>query len=220
MLGFATFVLMGRNGGCWFGDTRECFADWPNHQVSPEVSLYYNLELAWYGHLLLKSVFKYGQPDGRDMMVHHCASVTLLLASCGFSLTRMGVLVLTMFAISNPSLHLAKVFNQLDIAPLRVPAFAFFAFVFFVSRVLLVPPIILYPAAVESREWIPYAVRDFPALYVALNVLLGVLYSLQLVWMWSIFRVLKHAATDGADAASMLSKQVDPSKRYANRKHE
>ena len=112
------------------------------------------------------------------------------------------------------SQHAAKICNQLD-STLRMPAFYLFAGLFFLTRVVLVPQEILVPAAVHSRRWISYAVEDFHAAYVVLNVLLGVLYALQLVWMWAIVRVIRQAATSGAEAASQLSAQVDPSKRYA-----
>ena len=32
---------------------------------------------------LLKPVLRYGLPDGRDMVIHHCASLALILVSYG-----------------------------------------------------------------------------------------------------------------------------------------
>ncbi len=60
-----------------------------------------------------------------------------------------GVLVLCLFNISNPFLHAAKVCNQLGM-PARMPAFALFAAVFFLTRVLLVPYSILRVTLVDS----------------------------------------------------------------------
>lgn len=94
-------------------------------------------------------------------------------------------------------------------------AFAFFALVFFLTRVVLVPIVVLMPAVIGSRRWVPYAVHDFPLAYIFLNTMLLVLYALQLVWMWAIVRVLRQAVTEGPDAASHLSSQVDPAKRFA-----
>jgi hypothetical protein len=215
MLSIAGFIMAKRNEGCWFGNVKPCLVGWPNHSVNSAVTIYYSLELAWYAHLLLKPVFKYGLPDGRDMMIHHCASIALLIASCGLNLTRMGVVVLTLFGISNPALHAAKITNQLHLGKIRAPAFSFFALTFFVTRVLLVPPVVLVPALVHSRHWIQYAVEDFHTAYSILNLLLWALYAMQLVWMWAILRVLRQAAENGMDAASKLSIKVDPAKRYA-----
>ena len=76
------------------------------------------------------------------------------------------------------------------------------------------PHIVLIPAIVHSRKWLPYAVEDMHTAYVVLNVLLCILYVMQLGWMWAILRVLRQAAENGMDAASRLSAQVDPAKRY------
>jgi TLC domain len=215
MLSIAAFIMAKRNEGCWFGNIKPCLAGWPNHDANSAVTMYYSLELAWYAHLLLKPVLKYGQPDGRDMMLHHCASMALLIASCGLNLTRMGVVVLTLFGISNPALHAAKITNQLHLGKLRLPAFTFFALTFCVTRVFLVPPVVLLPALVHSRHWIGYAVDDFHTAYTVLNLLLWVLYGMQLVWMWAVLRVLRQAADKGMDEASKLSAKIDPAKRYA-----
>lgn len=90
MLSLAFFVMMKRNGRCWFGNVEKCIVGWPIHDIDPATALYYNLEMAWYGHLLLKPVLGYGLADGRDMMAHHCVSVALLMASYGLNLHRIG----------------------------------------------------------------------------------------------------------------------------------
>jgi hypothetical protein len=215
MLIIAGFIMARRNEGCWFGNIEPCLAGWPNHSADGAVTIYYSLELAWYAHLLLKPVLKYGLPDGSDMMIHHGASIALLIASCGLNLTRMGVVVLTLFGISNPALHAAKIANQLHLEKLRLPAFSFFALTFCVTRVLMVPPVVLIPALMHSRHWIGYAVEDFHKAYIVLNLLLWALYAMQLVWMWAVLRVLMQAAGKGMDEASKLSAKIDPAKRYA-----
>ena len=48
---------------------------------------------------LLKPVLRYGLGDGRDMVIHHCATLALILVSYGANLTRIGTLVLAVFAI-------------------------------------------------------------------------------------------------------------------------
>jgi hypothetical protein len=208
-------IVLYRNSGCTMVSLRPCLEGWPNHPLDGATILYYDFEIAWYVSLLLKPVLRYGLQDGRDMAAHHMASLALLLASRGLHLTRFGIVVLALFGMSNPALHLAKIANQLNASSrVRIGAFAAFAMVFFVTRVLMVPFIVLGPAAKYSRDWIPYAVEDFPGYYAGLNVLLAVLYVLQWVWMGAILRVLRKALDDGADAASKLSARVDPAKRY------
>jgi hypothetical protein len=62
MLGAALYVMLRKNGGCWFLNTDTCLAGWPNIVAEPEVARYYQLELAWYLHMLLKPVLHYGLP--------------------------------------------------------------------------------------------------------------------------------------------------------------
>lgn len=212
-LSFCFWIMMHRNGHCTFTTPQPCLEGWPNHSINPLVKLYFNLELAWYVHLLLKNFLRYGAADGRDMVAHHAISIALLVFSWGFNLTRCAILILSLFSLSNPALHFAKICNQLNIPYLRIPAFAFFSLIFFLSRVLM-GPFILFFTTIVSRELIPYAIEDFFPLYILLNSLLLVLYCMQVIWMQAIYRVLKEAVTTGAHAASVLSAQVDPAKRY------
>lgn len=71
----------------------------------------------------------------------------------GTNLTRIGVVVLALFAVSNPLLHIAKICNQLSLGPLKIGGFVAFAAAFFLSRVLLVPWAVLKVAALDSR-WV------------------------------------------------------------------
>lgn len=215
MLAAALWVMLRRNGGCTFIDTSTCLPGWPNLPADPAVKLYYNLELAWYCHMLLKPVLRYGLTDGRDMLVHHGATLALILLSYGTNLTRMGVVVLALFAISNPLLHVAKICNQLNLGPLKVGGFMAFALAFLVSRVLLVPWAVLKVALVDSRRQLPFAVEDFHAIWLLICALLTALYVMQLVWMRGILRVLRSAAQHGSEAASRMSARLDPAKRYA-----
>eukprot|EP00890_Picochlorum_soloecismus_P003216 jgi/Picsp_1/3896/NSC_01408-R1_lag1 longevity assurance homolog 6 len=214
MLAFAVYVLLERNGGCTFTQLAPCLEGWPNHTVDRDVVLYYSMELAWYLHLLLKTFVGYGEPDGLDMKMHHAASLLLLILSRAFNLTRGGVLVLTLFGISNPSLHAAKICNQL-LPCWRIAAFGMFSLLFFITRVVLVPAIILRLTIFMSRNIIPYAVEDFFGPYILFNGLLILLYLMQLQWMVAIVRVLKKSATAGSEAAADLSAKLDPAKRFA-----
>lgn len=221
MLAMATYVMLRKNGGCWFGDVSPCLDGWPNHAPDTAVLVYYSFEFAWYMHLLLKTTIGYGEGDGKDMKMHHVASILLLVLSKAFNLTRGGVLVLTLFGISNPALHAAKLCNHL-VPSIRIPAFVLFALTFFVTRVVLVPLIILKLSWFDSKTLIPYAVEDFYPAYILFNVLLSILYAMQIQWMIAILRVLKKSATDGGTAAAELSTKLDPAKRFGlnGRKHE
>ena len=80
----------------------------------------------------------------------------------GTNLTRLGVVVLACFAISNPLLHFAKICNQLSLGSLKIGGFVMFALAFFLSRVLLVPVAVLKTALFDSRcaGWLAWRVGD------------------------------------------------------------
>lgn len=214
-LGLAMYVMWYHNAGCWFGDTENCLLGWPNHSIDSMVLLYYTVEFAWYIHLLLKKPLGYGEPDGPDMMMHHVATLSLIILSKACNVTRAGVLVLTLFSISNPFLHAAKICNQI-LPSIRVPMFSVFSILFVLTRVIMVPPVILRVSMYQSIRLIPYAVEDFYVPFVLFNGLLVLLYGMQLKWMWAILRVLTKSATEGSAAAGRLSANLDPSKRFKN----
>lgn len=212
-LALAMHVMLRHNSGCWFGDTNECLIGWPHHDVDSTVLMYYKIEFAWYIHLLLKTPLGYGEPDGKDMMMHHIATLSLLVVSKACNLTRAGVLVLTLFSVSNPFLHAAKICNQV-MPSIRVAMFSLFSLLFLLTRVIMVPPVILRLSMYQSMLRIPYAVEDFYVTFLLINALLVLLYLMQLKWMWAILRVLTKSATQGAEAAGRLSTSLDPSKRF------
>lgn len=186
------------------------FPSWTKFLIS------FNLIDRRYISLLLKPILKSGMRDGSDMALHHLMSVVLLLACFAFNVIRFGNVVITIFGISNPALHVAKIANQLNAPDLiRIGLFAFFALLFFLTRVVLVPFVVLFPAAVRTKEWIGYAIEELRGCYLTLNALLVMLYIMQLFWMRSIVRVLRKASHSGADAASALSSKLDPAKRYS-----
>eukprot|EP00887_Chlorella_sp_A99_P006897 scaffold2.g6897.t1 len=215
LLAFSLRVLTRHNGGCGLGGTATCLAGWP-HRPDSAARHYLAAETATYLLFLLKPVLRLGPPDGRDMVLHHCATLALIVVSTAMGLSRMGVLVLSLYSFSNPFLHLAKAINQLEVARARAPAVAFAAFaaVFFASRVLAVPALVLKPALLDSRRNLPpAALARFGYLYWGINSLLWAIYLLQLVWLRAIARVLSAAAAS-PEAASRVSKQLDPSRRY------
>lgn len=215
MLALAIYVMLYKNSGCWFGDTEQCLVGWPHHVTDSAVLVYYTVEFAWYIHLLLKKPLGYGEPDGMDMMMHHVATLSLLVLSKACNLTRAGVLVLTLFSVSNPFLHAAKLCNQI-LPAIRIPMFSLFSLLFLLTRVIMVPPVILRLSIYQSMSLIPYAVEDFYVTFVLINALLVLLYLMQLKWMWAILRVLTKSATEGAAAAGKLSTDLDPSKRFTD----
>lgn len=64
MLAAAARAMLRHNGGCSFFNTAPCLAGWPSIGAAPQVVKYYQLELAWYLHMLLKPLLRYGLAGG------------------------------------------------------------------------------------------------------------------------------------------------------------
>jgi hypothetical protein len=97
-------------------------------------------------------------PPAQLLIVTPTPAAPACLSACpparspaGTNLTRLGVVVLACFAISNPLLHFAKICNQLSLGNLKIGGFVMFALAFFLSRVLLVPAAVLKTALFDSR---------------------------------------------------------------------
>eukprot|EP00887_Chlorella_sp_A99_P007186 scaffold2.g7186.t1 len=214
LMAFSLRVLHAHNGGCGLGGTATCFAGWPAHPPDCTAHQYVAAEVAYYLQILLKPVLRYGPRDGRDMMLHHAATLVLILVSFSFNLTRIGILVLAVYSFSNPFLHFAKAVKQLELS--TTPAFLLFGGVFFLTRVVLVPLTVLRASLLESRRDVPHLVDDYWPVYAGCNALLLALYGLQLVWMRGIVRVLARGLRQGSAAAAALTANLDPARRYGS----
>eukprot|EP00803_Ostreobium_quekettii_P001209 evm.model.scf_206EXC.4 EVM.evm.TU.scf_206EXC.4 scf_206EXC:37382-37828(+) len=123
------------------------------------------------------------------MAVHHVLAVCLIVAGYGLGLTRLGVVALAVFNLSNPFLHASKVANNLQMARCRVALFALFGATFFVSRVVLLPAVIMKCTLLETLPVLAREPRMWWAYYGG-NAVIAALYLMQLMWMAKILRVL------------------------------
>ncbi|KAK9803473.1 hypothetical protein WJX73_005686 [Symbiochloris irregularis] len=207
------------NPACRLWSLGECLRGWPLVPMPSEIVLYYNVELGWYIHLLLKHVVGYGTPDGRDMHLHHWASLLLLLLSFAYNGATVGAYVLALLNLSNPVLHLAKIANEQGWPVARKVTFACFAVTFFVSRVVVFPVTILQFGWVQAHKVLPEVANELWWPYYVFNALLLLLYMLQLQWMLGIARLLRRAFSQNFEAAGKMANSVDPTLRKPRDPH-
>ncbi|KXZ52940.1 hypothetical protein GPECTOR_8g315 [Gonium pectorale] len=177
-------------GGCGLGSTLACFSGWPSAPGGrhPSVALYHNVELGWYMHYLAKHPLGIGIEDNMQMHIHHASTIALLLISFGLNLHRIGVLVLLILNMSNPFLHVVKVLHYLDATLLES------------WRV--------HPGFLDPATHLP--------VYLAANLLLGLLMVLQVQWFGGIVRVLSKALRGSTKEFRQESQAQD----YAKKKDE
>jgi hypothetical protein len=205
----------------------------PARAAAASAALYCG-QTAWYLHNAAQRYLGVATATGRDMSLHHGASLALLVLSWAAGLRRIGVLAMVraappwlpagrllllllaqpaphplhtssppalqpaplrplpappppqlLFNASNPLLHLSRVARYLELHPLaKWGAFLAFAAAFLVTRVVLLPPVLLAVAWHGGRDHLA------PPLFWATNALLWLLYVLQLFWMCRIAGII------------------------------
>eukprot|EP00123_Amoebidium_parasiticum_P012480 comp21383_c0_seq2/m.29420 comp21383_c0_seq2/g.29420 ORF comp21383_c0_seq2/g.29420 comp21383_c0_seq2/m.29420 type:complete len:264 (-) comp21383_c0_seq2:462-1253(-) len=179
----------------WLWDLEECWRNMPFHAVDNMSKLYYIVELAYYTACLITLPFDNKRKDFTEMIVHHVATVGLLVFSYTANVWRAGTLIMAVHDVSDIFLELAKCFNYITMEDLANNTFVVFAVVFFVSRICLLPVIIhstlnhTVKHVLKESLW-DYVVKcHFVCVHVVLNGLLLVLFALHVFWMSIIVRM-------------------------------
>jgi len=205
LIGGTVLVVMGwrllleASDVCGLRSFSGCFINWPLIPVDPRVNAYYNLELGWYLHLMLKHVLGVGLADGSAMNTHHMVAVVLIIMSYMLCVHRLGLFIFALLNLSTPLLHASKLANLLVLRQARVQLFTAFSAMFFISRVLIFPVLVLKGAMLGVLTQIRGVKEYFLPYFVVTNILLVVLWVMQMVWFVAILRILK-AIVDGSDA--------------------
>ena len=182
---------------CNLFDTSECYSGFSSSDVPQEIALYYLTEVGWYLSLILKSVVGVGRFDSFVMEFHHVVTLALVIWSYVTGFTQaIGVLTFFIFNQSNPLLHFSKLANYAEMTRARCILFILFAAVFFVSRVVILPAVVIrstlfeMPLAVTPEEWSGAVVYT----WYTTNALLLALWALNVWWLGPIVRVIARSA--------------------------
>jgi hypothetical protein len=181
------FLLLTQTPTCSLWSTWGCIEGWPQQQVSRAVRAFYFMLFGWYTHDLMGLPFAEKPRLTKDLIAHHVLTIFLVTVSYAVGLTRLGLLTLTLFDLSNPFLHIAKVAHILKLDAMKAVTFPLFAAVFFFARVVMVPPTILNCTMFQGPTLNPPAWLYYPG-----NFLLLCLYVMQLVWFYKIAKIVVH----------------------------
>ncbi len=170
---------------CWAGDMTMCYRGWPfleSHQLlSDLLKWYYQIELGCYVHQLMWT--EVGRKDSTEMIIHHVATIFLVMWSWCANLTRIGTVTMFLHDLSDIFLESAKCINYASLSKGRKwlssycdGTFAVFAITFFVTRLYYFPRYCVFgfifdaPRAFNDRtDW--YGYKIFGALLTTLQVL-------------------------------------------------
>ncbi|PAA47702.1 hypothetical protein BOX15_Mlig007874g2 [Macrostomum lignano] len=164
--------------------TIEIWRGWPEHHVTSDVYWYYMVELGFYWTALVTVFSDTKRKDFKEMLLHHCITIVLMVFSWSLNFTRIGALILALHDAVDPLFHLAKIGSYTKLRWLSDPSFVTFMTVWFVTRLILYPFRIVLTALteLESECGISPALRG-------LQACLLVLQALHVIWSYFIVKV-------------------------------
>ena len=116
---------------------RYCWYDYPYHTVSSDVWCYYMMELSFYWSLSISQFFDVRRKDFLEMMIHHNATILLMMFSWTDHFTRIGTLVMILHDMADPLLELAKMFRYVNYQRTCDSIFGVFSLVWVITRSVL-----------------------------------------------------------------------------------
>jgi hypothetical protein len=197
--GWRVLASLPPENACGVLNTTGCLRGWPLIPITPAVKAYYNAELGWYAHLMLKHALGLGLDDGSAMAYHHVATVALVVTSYYLGVHNLGMLVFCLLNVSSPFLHASKLGNMLEMKKARVWLFVAFAAAYFVARLVLFPYVVVRVAVLNALRDVPSLTKHFLGYWLMFNALLLALCALQALWFGAIVRILKTALGGNAD---------------------
>ncbi|CAF2699343.1 unnamed protein product [Rotaria sp. Silwood2] len=168
----------------WLWDTRHCWLNYPNHELTNDIYWYYMIELAFYWSLIFSQFIDVKRKDFWEMFLHHIATISLLSFSYIVNFVRVGTLVLVVHDSGDYWLEGAKMAKYARAQRLCDTTFVIFAVVWFITRLCFYPYKVLYTTTFEEL----IILGLFPAYYV-FNGLLILLQILHYFWFYLICQV-------------------------------
>jgi hypothetical protein len=193
----------------WLWNTRLCWRGYPYISIEPELQWLYLVELSMYlpslhlisifansfsilnlfcnsyCNMLFSQFFDVKRGDFWAMLLHHLATIGLILFSYLCNYVRAGTLVLLCHDISDLFLEGAKLFKYAGKQTLADVGFGFFAGTWFLFRLVLLPFYVLHGSWYHALE----EVGRYRSM-VFLHGLVGVLLILHVWWFSLICRII------------------------------
>lgn len=194
---YTSFVLVGARSmlyphmQSWVTDPRQLFEGWPHHHSNELTYFYYMCQLGCYMHQLLWT--EVARSDSLEMMTHHIITMTLVVISYKTNFTRIGSLIFILHDVSDIFLEVAKCFKYTSevkgrevFQTLTDVFFGIFAILFFVTR------LVMFPKMIIVTLWV-YGYETFGCQWWGGWIFCLVLFCLQLLhifWFYLIVRMI------------------------------
>jgi hypothetical protein len=200
----------------WLTDVKDCWRDYPHHNLTTPLWWYYILETAFYWSLIFASVFDVKRSDFRELMLHHVVTISLLSISWTINMVRVGTLVLLSHDLSDVLLEVGKMTRYgknvmttniifvVFLGSWIVARLGFFPFVVLRSALLDAPPLIQPDYRWENLLQPPYMPRMIIGMLLCLQ-------ALHLFWTIIIGRIVHKTLSAGqAEDVRSDSEEEEP----------
>ncbi|KAI9208056.1 TLC domain-containing protein [Polychytrium aggregatum] len=174
----------------WFLDPTKYF----ELHIPPSnyVRFYYAFSSGYYIFAMFSELyFEPWRSDTPVLIIHHVVTLLLLLGSAWFDFWRIGCPIILIHDISDPLLHVAKLFLYCGHQLIADIVFPMFAVVFIVSRVIIFPRFIIWPIPYNAYhpdgQRTPWGREDI------LFGFIGLLWSLECLHVYWTYLILKVA---------------------------
>ncbi|CAG5136126.1 unnamed protein product, partial [Candidula unifasciata] len=179
----------------WFYDTLYMWKGWPHHHVSEDIYWYYMVEGAFYISLLFSLFTDHKRKDFSQMVIHHVATLLLMMLSWISNFVRVGTLVLVIHDAVDSWMEFGKVAKYLGYDRVCEVFFYIFMLVWIITRMIIFPFRIIRSTLFEAlgEDCLNDATVGWLTMYSVYNMLLCVLQVLHIIWFYYICLVAKDA---------------------------
>ncbi|XJO75189.1 hypothetical protein BDV3_005906 [Batrachochytrium dendrobatidis] len=193
---FSTSFCLGAHAlsqDTWWRSPEDYFLGWPNHPMNADLKVYYvtGIGCSLYTFVML-FIDRMSFKDTMVMILHHCATLFLLLMSYIYGCHRAGAVVLTLHDASDPIMELAKMSLYTGRKKWADVLFVLYATTFISTR-LIVYPLYVASSVRKYAYWTDGSEVPTYFLHYAFEYLLWTLQFLHIYWGYLIFNMLVQA---------------------------
>lgn len=182
----------------WLLDIKECWIGWPVGHIMPsEIYWYYMIQFGFYLSLLFSLYFDVRRKDFSQMLIHHLATLILLLLSYCDNFYRIGSLVLLLHDCCDVFLQMTKMAKYLKYQRLCNALFVIFSMMWLITRLIIFPIKIVKSCLFDAPILLSCSNCQLPYIYYAISSMLCVLQILHVMWFFFIIKAIKKALVGG-----------------------
>lgn len=180
-ISFELFILKNEK---WILTPFEYTLDWKDNKVPELIRIQYFIQIGYYTTGLFFLFYEEKLKDFTIMVIHHIATIFLIIGSFKYNLFRYGIVVMAIHDISDPIMEFAKLNTYLKQILIANIVFSIFSLVFILSRLFIFPFLIIFPIL-----YYLYLYRS--VIFMIFDLFLITLFILHICWTYFILKMLK-----------------------------